>query len=107
MDAPKPRPKGNPAWKKGVSGNPKGRGKNGEGLSALLDTYMAKKAKNEGCDHWLEHVVDMAWNDPKLMAAVLKKLIPDKTELSGKFSADLSGKIIVEFVHAEKEPDAD
>jgi hypothetical protein len=49
----------------------------------------------------------MAWKEPRLMSSVLRKLIPDKTELSGKFAADLSGKITVEFVHAEKGKDAD
>ena len=100
-----PRAKGNPAWKKGVSGNPKGSPKSGEKFGDLLSAYMMKKAKAEGYSHWLERVIDMAWKDERLMSSVLRKLIPDKTELSGKLSADLSGKITVEFVHAEKSSD--
>ena len=94
----KGRPGGNPGWKKGQSGNPKGRPKAGEQFGDLLSTYMMKKARKEGDKHWLEHVVEMAWNDSRLMTAVLKKLIPDKV------TADIQGKIEVCWIGEGGDP---
>ena len=76
-------------FQKGKSGNPKGRPKAGEQFGDILITYLDKKAKKENYNHWLERVVEMAWKDEKMMAAVLKKVMPDKV------SADVGGKIEV------------
>lgn len=84
--------KGNPEWKKGKSANPKGRPKSGEAFGDILVAYLAKKATKEGYEHWLERVVELAWSDPKMMSAVMKKVMPDKV------AADIQGKIEVSWI---------
>jgi len=86
--------RGNPAWVKGVCQNPKGRPKVNESLGEVLLGHLERKAKKEGYAHWLDRVVELAWNDRVMMAAVLKKVIPDKTQAD----VNVKGNLIVEVV---------
>jgi hypothetical protein len=81
-------------WTKGQSGNPKGRKPGKTPTQSLIDELEAK-AKREGLGkNWLRHVVELAWTDSKLLAALLKKLIADKSEMDVTLKADLAQAII-------------
>ena len=68
--------RGNPNWKKGVSGNPKGRPKKGltEGDMLLAAIDKMEKFKRLSI---LEHLVDRAYENDAVLIALLKKLVPD------------------------------
>lgn len=72
--------KGNPDWVKGVSQNPGGKPKNGTRRGKWLrDLESAIKAvEYEMGIGLLTQAVRMAYKDPKMMAAILKKVLPDK-----------------------------
>ena len=66
---------GNPNWKKGQSGNPDGRPKGTTRTNLLMDAIaqVEKRKKKK----FLLHAIEQAYEDPKIMVAILKKIIPD------------------------------
>ncbi len=71
-----PKKSGNPKWKKGISGNPKGRPKgSGSHLPELL-AAIEKVEKKNGFDYF-ETMVLKSLDEPTLMNAIARKLIPD------------------------------
>ena len=66
---------GNPNWKKGVSANPKGRPKGTTRTNLLMDA-IAKVEKRKK-KKFLLHAIEQAYDDPKVLIAILKKIIPD------------------------------
>ena len=67
---------GNPNWKKGVSANPTGRPKGTTRTNLLMDA-IAKVEKQKGKKKFLIHAIEQAYDDPKVLIAILKKIIPD------------------------------
>lgn len=68
--------RGNPNWKPGVSGNPKGRPTNP--AIVILDQAIKAVQKRRGRKPTLvEHFVEQAFKDNRLLIAIMKKKIPD------------------------------
>lgn len=69
---------GNPNWTKGVSGNPNGRPKvfSLDDLKEAMDKVAEVKKQT-----LLERAVEMAYKEPSVMIALLKKILPDQVEL--------------------------
>lgn len=75
-------------WKKGQSGNPKGRAPGrtqAEELILALNRQAKKKKKP-----WLDHVAQQFYEDNKVMVAVLKKIIADKHHVDSDVKAELN-----------------
>lgn len=64
-------------WKKGQSGNPAGRPKGKKSKWRLdLEQAIADAEQQTGLN-LIARAVEMAYEDPRMMSAVLKKLLPD------------------------------
>ena len=63
------------AYKKGESGNPNGRPQGTTRTNLLMDA-IAKVEKRKK-KKILLHAIEQAYDDPKIMVAILKKIIPD------------------------------
>jgi len=84
------------AWKKGQSGNPNGRPKRSE--IDELRKAIAKVQKDE--DHSvLEHFVRRAYKNDKVLIALVKKFVPDKTKIDGEFMG------VIQVISAVPRPD--
>lgn len=83
-------------WKKGESGNPAGR-KPGKTPAEKLIAALNKFGKKRG-QKWLDRVAEMAWDDGRVMVAVLKKIIADKQHID----AEMKGDLIVNLVKFAK-----
>ena len=64
-------------WEKGKSGNPKGRPKGRQNKHLVALHKAIKEVEEEKGEKLWKRVVKMAWNDAKLMTAILKKILPD------------------------------
>lgn len=72
-------------WKKGQSGNPKGKPKDPfvrEFHNALRTTERKKRKK------FLVHLWEEAWDDNKLAASLAKKLVPDKQHIEAELTVE-------------------
>ena len=74
---------GNPNWKKGVSGNPKGKPKGAKTKFGLADLKRAldKAAKNHNGQTLIESVCERAYTDNQIAVAILKKMLPDLKQI--------------------------
>jgi len=78
----------NPNWKKGVSGNPKGRPKDAE--ADLLRKALKDAAKKRGKKGYLEHLAERFYENDKLAVAMAKKILPDLSSIDGKIDSELT-----------------
>jgi hypothetical protein len=73
---------------KGQSGNPGGRPKNSE--ASMLKKAMRRIEKKRGVNFY-ERFCEMALEDPSVMVALMKKIIPDlkQVEMEGNLVAEM------------------
>ena len=90
-------------WKKGQSGNPKGRPPKGRSWMEQLE-YAIKEVEKEKKDRFMRQAIKMAWNEPRMMSAILRKLVPDKTHLEVPVSEYLEAIQAVWSKHHPQEP---
>ena len=68
------------AWKKGQSGNPKGRQKGIRSEAEKLRQAVKKVEKERGIDFY-QHFCERALEDNHILIALMKKLIPDMKQI--------------------------
>lgn len=66
-------------WQPGQSGNPKGPPLKPEAI-ILREALVA--AKNKKGKHLIEHAVELAYDNHDIMIAILKKILPDKLDMT-------------------------
>lgn len=75
------RPVPKTGWKKGQSGNPSGRPKKGEAFAEEL-LQMVKVVERRKRKKLMEHFVERAYADDKVLVALMRKFLPDATTLT-------------------------
>tara|TARA_B100000315_G_C14022305_1_gene339361 strand:+ start:151 stop:444 length:294 start_codon:yes stop_codon:yes gene_type:complete len=78
---PNNNPEGKGGFEKGLSGNPNGRPKNPTIVQFREAIEKIEKEKDCGL---IEHAIREAYKDNKLLAQILKKLIPDIADIDTK-----------------------
>lgn len=79
-------------FKKGQSGNPKGRKPGTATKVKALEDAIKIVEKQKGKKKFLIHAVEMAYEDTKVLVAILKKIIPDlkAVEVTGAEGSSIS-----------------
>ena len=90
--------RGNPAWKKGVSGNPQGQPRKPE--IEILRRALDKAKEEKGID-FIEHFVNMSYTHKECAIALMKKLIPDKLQGEG-FGANVTNAFFGEGINPDR-----
>lgn len=80
-------------FKKGQSGNPKGRPKKGTSVMEQLVKALRKEGVRRGKPFW-DRVAEVSWDDAKVMIAVTRKMLPDKTEVDVGLTEGLAKALI-------------
>ena len=74
---------GNPNWKPGVSGNPNGRPKGSRNVFSLTELKEAiAKVEKDKKKSFLEYAVERAYEEDKVLIALLSRLLPQVQEES-------------------------
>lgn len=77
---------GNPNWKKGQSGNPKGRPK--KPFIEQLEFALRKEGRARGVK-FFQHVAQLAYTSESMAIAVLKKILPDLKQVESKIKLEV------------------
>lgn len=86
--------RGNPNWKKGKSGNPKGKPKGSKNYTTLLEEAV-KRIEDKKGRNLFDHMIERAFISDRVLIAVAKKFIPDKS--SAEIDQRTDGTLIVKF----------
>ena len=73
-------------WKKGQSGNPKGRVKKPK--IEQLEAELRKEGKARGVT-FFQHVAQLAYKSESMAVAVLKKVLPDLKQIEGNVKLEV------------------
>lgn len=87
-------------WKKGQSGNPKGRVKKPEieELRKAIKTVEKQKKKK-----LLQHFIERAFKNDAVLVATIKKLVADKTQTDVDLGGEVNVKISLVDSDGQKE----
>ena len=85
------------AWKKGQSGNPKGRPPKGEAFMDKLQEAIKNVETKKG-KKIMEHMVERAFDNDQVLVALTKKLVPDLKASDVHVDADVDGSFILKWV---------
>ena len=86
--------RGNPNWRKGVSGNPDGPK---PGLyRQLLDKALAADRKKHKQD-LIQYAVEKSRSDATVLNAILKKVLPDLKGIDAKIDTQSPFRLILEY----------
>ena len=88
----------NGRFAKGNCGGP-GRKADGESIPMLLQAAINKVQKKLGRD-LLEHFVERAYEDDKVLVALMRKLIPD--QIKGQVDGDLTGLVEIRWAEPQE-----
>jgi len=75
-------------WKKGQSGNPRGRPP-GKTSAEILIAALVRQGKKRG-QKWEDRVAEMFWTSERVMVAVLSKIIADLQKIDNNVSGGLT-----------------
>ena len=90
------------AFRKGKSGNPHGRPKGSYALHTMLEKAIKEVEAEQGID-FLREAVKRALKSDAVMIALLRKIVPDKTEFSGEIiHTDKQVLIVYENNHTNR-----
>lgn len=81
-------------FKKGQVANPKGRTKGAKNKTQRSELLAAiGRVENKKKKKLFTHAVEQAWEDNKLLAAILKKLVPDQKTMEIDLADDLKHEL--------------
>lgn len=85
------------AWKKGESGNLKGRPPKGDAFMEKLQEAIKNVEKATGIQ-LMEHLVLRAMENDQVLIALTKKLVPDLRQVDSKVDGTLEGSLTISWV---------
>ena len=90
-------------WQKGQSGNLKGRPSGSKGKMTLALRAAIKQVEKERGKNLFKHFVDRAYEDNKVLVALIKKLVSAKHDVEALLDGDLKITIVSAVPRPEDE----
>ena len=89
-------------WRKGQSGNPKGKPKSD--FRKMMDAALTAESKAKGIS-LIRHAVKQAYKDNAVLVAILRKVLPDLKAVDAKINEASPFKLIIDFSRSDTKTD--